>query len=307
MSANHELPRPRRTLPPLSALTAFEAEARQLSFTRAAEELSLTQSAVSRQVALLEEILGVPLFERVRRRVVLTAAGRSYAEEVREVLARLTAVTAATIAVGGRGGILRLGVPPTFGARWLIPRLGRFFESHPEVHLSFVTRLPGIFDFRRENLDATIHVGEPVWPGVVLHRLTKGDIIAVAAPKLVRALRIETPADLRRATLLVHRSRPDAWSQWFTAHGLGGADSQATLAFEQFTMVFQAAVASLGVAVAPSFLVRPEIAAGDLVPLFAPVRQEHHGDFLAYPVEKKDFAPVAAFRDWILAEAGEVS
>jgi len=303
MTVDHELARSRRTLPPLSALTAFEAAARQLSFTRAGEELSLTQSAISRQISLLEELLGVPLFERVRQRVVLTPAGRFYADQVRDALARLTAVTQETIAFRGRGGILRLGIPPTFGTRWLIPRLKRFFDAHPEVTVNFTTRLPGIIDFRRENLDATIHVGPPIWPGAMLHRLTNGEITAVAAPKLVRALRIKRPEDLRRATLLVHRSRPDAWDEWFKAHTLEGVGAQSTLAFEQFTMVFQAAIARLGVAIAPTFLVRPELDAGELVPLFRPIVQKNHGDFLAYPVEKKDFAPVAAFRDWILAEA----
>jgi LysR family glycine cleavage system transcriptional activator len=305
MTSTHELARPRRNLPPLSALTAFEAAARWLSFTRAGEELSLTQSAISRQVALLEEILGVPLFERVRQRVVLTPAGRFYAEQVRDALARLTAVTQETIAFRGRGGVLRLGIPPTFGTRWLIPRLKRFFDAHPEVTVNFTTRLPGIFDFRRENLDATIHVGPPVWPGVTLHRLTSGEIIAVASPKLIRSLRIERPVDLRRATLLVHRSRPDAWDEWFNAHQLDGVGARSTLAFEQFTMVFQAAIASLGIAIAPTFLVHPELAAGDLVPLFDPIVQRNHGDFLAYPVDKKDAAPVAAFRDWIVAEAAQ--
>lgn len=305
MIINHEVVRPRRNLPPLSALTAFEAAARQLSFTRAGEELSLTQSAISRQIALLEDVLGVRLFERVRQRVVLTPAGRLYADQVRDALARLVAATQETIAFQGRGGILRLGVPPTFGSRWLVPRLGRFFNAHPEVTVNFTTRLPGIFDFRREHLDATIHVGAPVWPGALLHRLTRGEIIAVAAPKLMRALRIERPEDLRRATLLVHRSRPNAWAEWFAAQGLDGDYAQSTLEFEQFTMVFQAAIASLGVAVAPTFLVRPELTSGELVPLFAPIVQEDYGDFLAYPAEKKDYAPVAAFREWILEEAGD--
>jgi LysR family transcriptional regulator, glycine cleavage system transcriptional activator len=304
MNESHEVYRARRSLPPLSALIAFEAAARQLSFTRAGEELSLTQSAISRQIALLEEMLGVPLFERVRQRVALTPAGRFYADRVRDALARLTAVTQETIAFRGRGGILRLGVLPTFGTRWLIPRLGRFFDAHPEVTVNFTTRLPGIFDFSRENLDATIHVGAPEWPGAILHRLTKGEIVAVAAPKLVRSLRIEKPEDLRRATLLIHRSQPDAWAEWFTANRLGRIGAQAALEFEQFTMLFQAAIAKLGVAIAPTFLAHSELSAGDLIPLFEPILQGNHGDFLAYPVEKKDFAPVAAFRDWILAEAG---
>lgn len=295
--------RAHRALPPLAELVAFEAAARRLSFTRAGEELSLTQSAISRQITLLEESLGVRLFERIRQRVVLTQAGRFYAEQVRDVLARLASATEEAIAFRGHGGILRLGVPPTFGSRWLIPRIGRFFDRHPEVTVSFTSRLPGIFDFRREDLDAAIHVGESVWPGVMLHRLTSGEIVALAAPSLIAGLAIREPEDLRRTTLLIHRSRPDAWSEWFAAHGLDGIGAQRSLAFEQFTMVFQAAIAGLGVAIAPTFLAQPELASGELVTLFAPIVQKNQGDFFAYPVERKDYPPLVAFRDWILEEA----
>ncbi|HWE75197.1 MAG TPA: LysR substrate-binding domain-containing protein [Stellaceae bacterium] len=303
MRKSNELSGPRRAVPPLPALVAFEAASRHLSFTRASEELSLTQSAISRQITLLEELLGVPLFERVRQRVTLTPAGRFYAEQVRDVLARLTMATEETVAFRGQGGTLRLRVPPTFGTRWLIPRMGRFFERYPEVTVSFTTRLPGVIDFRREGVDAAIHVGEEEWPGVVFHRLTSGELVAVAAPALVKSLMLRAPEDLRHATLLIHRSRPESWSKWFEAHGLGAVGARPTLAFEQFTMVFQAAIAGLGVAVAPSFLVQPELASGELVALFEPIIEKDQGDFFAYPVEKKDFAPVAAFRDWILKEA----
>jgi len=137
----------------------------------------------------------------------------------------------------------------------------------------------------------------------MLHRLTTGEIIALASPSLVAALGIREPKDLRRATLLIHRSRPDAWSEWFAAHWLDGIGAQPSLAFGQFTMVLQAAIAGLGVAIAPSFLARPELAAGELIGLFEPIVQTGQGDFFAYPVEKKDFAPIVAFRDWILEEA----
>ena len=303
MSDRNDIARPRRALPPLSALVAFEAAARHLSFTRAGEELSLTQSAISRQITLLEELLGVRLFERIRQRVTLTPTGRFYAEQIRDVLARLTASTEEAIAFRGRGGVLRLGVPPTFGTRWLIPRMGRFFERHPQVTVSFTTRLPGSVDFRRENLDAAIHVGEAAWPGVMMHRLTSGEVIAVASPTLVSQLKLREPKDLHRVTLIVHRSRPEAWSEWFAAHGLEAIGTQPSLAFEQFTMVFQAAIAGLGVAIAPTHLARPELTAGELITLFKPIVPKGSGDFFAYPVEKKDFAPVAAFREWILAEA----
>lgn len=303
MSDWNDSGRPRRGLPPLGALISFDAAARHLSFTRASEELSLTQSAISRQITQLEASLGVRLFDRVRQRVSLTPAGRFYADQIRDVLARLSAATEEAIAFRGRGGMLRLGLPPTFGTRWLIPRMSRFFEQHPQVTVSFTTRLPGTIDFRRENLDAAIHVGPPVLPGVTFHRLTTGEFVAVASPSLTRALPIREPKDLRRATLLIHRSRPDIWSKWFEAFGLGAVGALPTLAFEQFTMVFQAAIAGLGLAIAPRFLVRPELTAGELVALFSPFVEKDYGDFFAYPEEKKDFAPVAAFRGWILQEA----
>lgn len=303
MSTRNDSGRPRRALPPLAALVSFDAAARHLSFTRASEELSLTQSAISRQITLIEASLGVRLFDRIRQRVSLTPAGRFYAEQIRDVLARLNAATEEAIAFRGRGGILRLGMPPTFGTRWLIPRMGRFFERHPEVTVSFTTRLPGTIDFRREGLDAAIHVGPPVLPGVVLHRLTAGELAAVASPSLIKALPIRAPQDLRRATLIIHRSRPETWATWFNAYGLGPIGALPSLAFEQFTMVFQAAIAGLGVAIAPSFLVGPELATGELANLFAPIVEKDQADFFAYPAAKKDYAPIVAFRDWILQEA----
>jgi len=302
MNSGNDLGRSRRTIPPLPALVAFEAAARNLSFTRAGEELSLTQSAISRQITLLEQMLGVQLFERIRQRVSLTPAGVLYAERVRDIVARLRSATEEAIAFRGQTGMLRLGMPPTFGTRWLIPRMGRFFERHPEVTVSFTTRLPGTIDFRRDGLDAAIHVGKSVSPGIALHRLTRGETIAAAAPSLVKALAIREPKALRRATLLVHRSRPDTWAKWFERYELGAIGSLPSLAFEQFTMVFQAAVAGLGVAIAPSFLMQPELASGELVTLFAPIIEEDQGDFLAYPVEKAHFPPVIAFRNWILNE-----
>lgn len=306
MSDRNDSGRPRRALPPLAALVSFDAAARHLSFTRASEELALTQSAISRQITLLEASLDVRLFDRIRQRVSLTPAGRFYAEQIRDVLARLTAATEEAIAFRGRGGILRLGMPPTFGTRWLIPRMGRFFERHPEVTVSFTTRLPGAIDFRRESLDAAIHIGQPSLPGVVLHRLTAGELVAVASPSLVKTLPIQKPQDLRRATLIIHRSRPETWAKWFEIYGLGVIGALPSLTFEQFTMVFQAAIAGLGVAIAPSFLMRPELSSGELVSLFAPIVEKDQADFFAYPAAKKDYAPIVAFRDWILQEAAMV-
>jgi LysR family glycine cleavage system transcriptional activator len=178
--------------------------------------------------------------------------------------------------------------------------MGRFFERHPEVTVNFTTRLPGVFDFRRENLDVAIQVGEPAWPGVMLHRLTSDEIVAVASPSLVASLALREPKDVRRATLIVHRSRPDTWSHWFAMHGLGTIGAQPSIAFEQFTMVFQAAIAGLGFAIAPEFLARPELVAGELVTLFDPIVQKGQGDFFAYPSRRRisHRSPPSATGSW---------
>jgi LysR family transcriptional regulator, glycine cleavage system transcriptional activator len=143
----------RRLLPPISELTAFDAAARTGSFTLAASELCLTQGAVSRQILLLENLLGIRLFERVRKRVVLTPAGAFYAERVREALAGLAAATAQTMASRGKGGILRLGLLPSFGTRWLIPRMPDFFERHHDVTVNFISQLPATFDLAQQTCD----------------------------------------------------------------------------------------------------------------------------------------------------------
>jgi len=290
---------PRSLLPSLSALQAFEASARHVSFTRAAEELNLSQGAISRQVATLEEMLGVPLFVRVRQRISLTPAGSAYAEEVRDALNRLSAATLNAVAFKGAGGTLALAILPTFGTRWLIPRLPDFSQNHPEVTINFSTRiLP--FDFSREPLDAAIHFGDPVWPGAVLHRLMGETIIPVANPALVDRLQISKPEDLLRAPLLKQATRPRAWAEWFTAQGLDHKDAIQGPGFEQFAMVAKAAVAGLGVAIVPRFLVEDELTSGALIiPINQPIESEQ-AYWLVYPEEKKDRPAVKAFKSWLL-------
>lgn len=294
-------PLSRRLIPPLGCLVAFEAAARLGSFTRAAAELSLTQGAVSRQVKDLEERLGLPLFERRRQRVHLTEAGRFYAEHLRDTLARFASATAQTIAFKGRGGTLDLAILPTIGTRWLIPRLPDFFARHRDVTIRFSTRLRP-FDFEQEGLDAAIHFGDAHWPGAVLHRLMGEVLVPVAAPALIAAEAYRRPEDLHRATLLVQATRPRAWGECFAALGLGPVGDQQRLSFEQFAMVLQAAVAGLGVALAPELLVAEEIRRGELVPLFETRVTSSQGYFLAYPETKRHLPALAAFRDWLLGQ-----
>jgi LysR family glycine cleavage system transcriptional activator len=290
-----------RLVPSLGALQAFEAAARHLSFTRAAEELRLTQGAVSRQVAALEAQLSVRLFERVRQRIVLTPAGSAYAAEVRDLLGRLAAATLSTMAFKTTGGTLSLAVLPTFGTRWLIPRLPRFFQKHPEVTINFATRIVP-FDFAREPFDAGIHFGHPDWPGAAFHRLMGESIVPVASPALLKRLAIAEPADVLRAPLLQQATRPQAWGEWLAAQGIDPASGRAGPSFEQFAMVAQAAVAGLGMAIVPRFLVEEELASGQLVQPFARPVESGQAYWLVYPENRADRPALAAFRDWLLDE-----
>lgn len=295
---------PRGHMPSVASLAAFDAAARHLSFTRAAEELALTQGAVSRQVAQLETLLGVPLFERVRQRVVLTPAGASYAAEVRDALARIAAATLNVMTTRGAGGVLALAILPTFGTRWLIPRLPDFFRRHPEVTINFSTHIRP-FDFAREGLDAGIHFGEPTWPGAELHRLMGETIIPVASPALVERHGIRDPADLLGLPLLQQVTRPRAWAEWLQAQGLDPEKAQPGPVFEQFAMIAQAAQAGLGIAIVPRFLVEDELASGRLVVPFARPVESRQAYWLVYPQEKRDRPAVAAFRTWLLAACAE--
>ncbi len=298
---NYDFGSGRLSVPSLSALAAFEAAARHGSFTRAAEELNLTQGAVSRQVALLEATLGVGLFERIRQRVTLTAAGSAYAAEVRDGLSRLAAATVSAMAFRGAAGLLHLAILPTFGTRWLIPRLPRFIEANPGITINFATRLVP-FDFVREEIDAAIHFGDPVWAGATLHRLMGEEVVPVAAPSLVARIGLKAPADMLRASLLQQSTRPRAWANWLEQQGLSPERALMGPRFEQFAMVSQAAVAGLGVAIVPRFLVEEELRSGALVvPVDRPVTGSE-GYYLVYPEAKAAMPAVIAFRDWLLGE-----
>ena len=293
-------------MPSLSALMAFEAAARLASFTRAAEELSLTQGAISRQIKLLEDQLGITLFERVRQRIVLTEAGVFYANEIRQALDRFASATAQAMSFRAQGGILRLGMLPTFGTKWLIPRLPDFFQRNRSVTINFTSHIRQV-DFQRDFLDAAIHFGEPRWPGVTLHRLVGEELIPVASPKLVKREKIRKPADLARTTLLIQATRPEAWDNWAEHAGLGTIEPVSVLVFEQFAMVLQAAVAELGAALVPKVLVKEELEAGELVALFNQSFIDTKAYFLAYPRERANFPPLVAFRDWLLTQVRKES
>ncbi len=292
----------RRRIPSLSALVAFEAAARHRSFTRASEELLLTQGAISRQVQALEEQLGLALFHRSGRQVMLTAAGAAYAARLAPLLDRLEAVTEELEAFQGAGGVLNLALLPTFGLRWLIPRLPGFTAGHPEIGVNISTRLD-VFDFAREEIDAAVHYGDEVWPGGELERLRDEVVEVVCSPALATKAALAAPSGLRRQTLLQLAPRPHGWEDWLRGVGESAVDARRGPRFPHHSMIIQAAIAGLGFAVLPTFFIEEELRDGRLVRPFPhlPVRSER-AYWLVWPPEKRDYPPLVAFREWLRAE-----
>lgn len=293
---------PRRFLPSFSLLAAFEAAARTGSVTAAANELGLTQSAVSRQISALEKQLGVALFLRERQTIRLTLAGDTYAREVREALRRISNASL-NLRANPAGGTLNLAILPFFGTRWLTPRIPRFLDVNPGMVVNFVTRLEP-FDFRFDTLDAAIHFGPARWPGAALTFLMDEEVLPVCSPDLKEHHHLRAPSDLLRTPLLHLSSRPDAWETWFLKHHVGFDALHGTL-FDQFMTMVEAAAAGLGAALLPRFLINRELTEGLLVPAVDAQAMETGQYYLAYPPDRATYPPLAAFRGWIVQEIDE--
>ncbi|WP_051777134.1 LysR family transcriptional regulator [Pseudorhizobium pelagicum] len=291
---------PRRFLPSFSLLAAFEAAARTGSVTAAANELGLTQSAVSRQISALEKQLGVPLFLRERQTIRLTLAGDGYAREIREALRRISNASL-SLRAHPQGGAITVAVLPMFGARWLAPRLGRFLEANPGVAVNVVSRLEP-FDFRFDPIDAAIHFGAARWPGAELTPLMQEEMVAVCSPEFRRRFSLQEPKDLLQVPLIHLNSRPDAWENWFLANDVR-FESLHGMLFDQFMAIAEAAVSGLGAALLPAFLIERELSAGTLE-LVVPGRPIHAGAYyLANPADRDGYPPFSTFKAWLIAEA----
>ena len=240
----------RRRIPSTAALSAFEAAARHESFTRAANELHMTQSAVCRQITTLESSLGVELFRRTRRGVKLTAAGLAYGRRVAERLAALERDTLELMSTQGQGGVIELAVVPTFAAHWLLPRLPAFQREHPHVQLNLHTRVRP-FLFNDSGLDLALYAGDGHWSGCETHLLMPERLIAVCAPSLIAPRQRISADQLATLPLLQQTTRPHAWRRWFAAAGVDTARSLHGPRYELFSMSVQAALLGLGVALVP--------------------------------------------------------
>ncbi|WEK00233.1 MAG: LysR substrate-binding domain-containing protein [Candidatus Sphingomonas phytovorans] len=286
----------RRSLPPMAALNSFVAAARYGSFSRAAEHIGLTQSAVSRQIALLEEWLQTSLFDRHGRRITLNAAGRAYADEVRPALDRIRLATDQF--ANGAGRTLLIATLPSFGMRWLAPRLPGLSARHPEMTVNFAARsFP--FDLKEEGFDGAIHFGQPDWPDAShLHLFGERAVVVCGADWLARNP-IESPRDLIDKPLLFQASRLNAWNRWFTARGIADPPKLEGQRFEHFLMLAQAVAAGAGVALIPEFLISPELANGSLVMPFEQPLLTDDAYYLVRRLNWRDNGAMVDFSAWM--------
>ncbi|MEP2641147.1 LysR substrate-binding domain-containing protein [Roseobacter sp.] len=286
---------PRRYLPSIPALLAFEAVARLGSATQAAAELSLTQSAVSRQLKLLEDQLGVALLARKGRGLVVTPQGERYVRTVRTTLQRLAQAGVAA-QTGPEIGALNLAILPAFGMHWLAPRLRDFARTHPEVTVNLSTRLAP-FDFRGSQFDAAIHFGREDWPGVGYLPLLPETVVPVCAPSLI-ATPLTDPQEILQFDLLHLDTRPRGWARWLRAVGQD-SDPPPGMMFDQFSTMAQAAIHGLGIALLPTFFADPYLANGQLVLAATQSAQSIGSYYLVWPADRPCPPALEAFRDWL--------
>ncbi len=290
-----------RRLPPLNALRAFEAAGRHLSFTRAAEELSVTQAAISHQVRKLEERLGTRLFERHGRGLELTDTGGMYLPFLRQAFDMVADGTNLIIAQDTQGP-LSVTMLPTFAVRWFIPRLREFHRLHPDVEVRMVTT-DRMVDFFREDIDCGIRYGTGSWPGLEAVKLFEDRYVAVCSPDLLTGGHpLKTPADLHRHTLL-HEQDDGDWRYWLAALHVETVDSTGGLTFDSSDLALEAAAAGLGVALGSRIVVQADVDVGRLVMPFGDLTDEDLSYWLVYPRGSARKPNLSAFRDWLVEAA----
>ncbi|NWB30475.1 LysR family transcriptional regulator [Pseudomonas gingeri] len=291
----------RRKIPSTAALISFEAAARHESFTKAAVELSLTQGAICRQIASLEEFLSVELFRRSRRGVKLTEAGLSYS---RRVATQLDAVERDTLSVMGQQGanVIELAVVPTFGTQWLLPRLKDFQQQHPEVTVNLTNRTRP-FLFADTDFDAAIYFGDADWSGTESHRLMGENPMPVCSPAMLGNRQSLNATQIAELPLLQQTTRPYAWRQWFNAQELNIPRDMTGPRYELFSMLAQAAMHEMGIALIPPFLIQRELTEKRLVIANSDALSSIKAYYLMIPDRKVESASLRAFRDWLVSQA----
>lgn len=300
-SFSHEVGLMRPRLPALNALKAFEAAARHESFTRAAEELCVTQGAVSHQVKALEAELALKLFNRERQRLIITEAGRDYLAVVRDALDRI-AIGTERLLQRENAGVLTVSTSPDFAAKWLVHRLGHFAEAHSGIDLRVSATLHHV-DFAREEVDLAVRHGDGNWPGLDAVRLSPERLFAVCSPKLLSGKRrLTKPADILKFPLIHMDSRAD-WKNWFQEAGIDDAAAVHGPVLNRASMVIDAAINGQGVALARTTLAAWDLTNGHLVrpfPLSVPLSKTY---WIVCPKATANLPKIVTFREWLLAEA----
>jgi LysR family glycine cleavage system transcriptional activator len=290
-----------KRLPPLNALRVFDAAARHLSFTRAADELFVTQAAVSHQIKSLEDFLGLKLFRRRNRSLLLTEEGQSYFQDIKEIFSQLTEATRKLQARSAKGA-LTVSLLPSFAIQWLVPRLSSFNSAYPgiDVRIQAVDRQE---DKLADDVDVAIFYGRGNWPGLRVEKLYAEYLLPVCSPLLLTGDKaLKTPADLAQHTLLA-RCVPPRLANLYPSAGLSHINVQQGPIFSHSAMVLQAAIHGQGVALANNVMAQSEIEAGRLVCPFNDVLVSKNAFYLVCHDSQAELGKIAAFRQWILAKA----
>jgi len=290
---------PKKQIPSFQNLQSFIAAAKHNSFTQAAIELHLTQSAISRQIKELESQLGLSLFTRVRQRVVLTDTGTRFLEDAKLIL--LTTENAMLKAMTlGEKQALNIAALPTFTNRWIIPKLQSFIDQNPNLALSFITKIKP-FDFTSQSADAAIHFGQPNWPNARCYLISKEQLVPVASRNYLAQHPIHQLNDLQQCNLLQLSSRLGSWKLWFEQNQLDISFNN-HLSFDQFSMIIDALKADLGIALLPKYFIDQELLQGSVIALAEPIfTQDSY--YLVIPDDKAENLQVRLFKDWILSFA----
>lgn len=288
-------------LPPLNPLRAFEAAGRLRSIRRAADELSVTPGAVSRQVQILETYLGLPLFRREPREIILTPEGERY---LASIMVHLEGIREATQQLTGSRSkeILRIRAYTTFAIKWLIPRLSSFHAENQSTEVRITTSVEAV-DFERENVDGAIRLGDGNWPGFEIDRLIANELVVLCSPALRRQAGLKKTSNLAGQTLLHSLVRPDDWRYWLEAVGATGVDPYAGPKYASTTLVYQAALESQGLMLAQKALFAEDLRARRLVQPFPQFLDR--GDFtyyFVYPRNRLRNPAFRRFRTWLLEQ-----
>ncbi|MFS1704717.1 transcriptional regulator GcvA [Aestuariibacter sp. GS-14] len=287
-----------RRLPPLNALKSFEAAARHLSFTRAADELFVTQAAVSHQIKALEDFLSLKLFIRRNRTLLLTEEGQAYFLELKDIFKSLQDATERLLARGSKGAIT-VATPPSFASQWLVPRISKFSIAHPDIDV----RIKAVdFDegFLADDIDVAIYYGRGRWSGIQADKLHTEFLTPLCSPSLFQGSKpLNSLADLKHHVLL-HDSSRAMWKMWLKHFHVFGVNVNQGPVFSHSMMVMQAAALGQGIALGNSVLAKPELDAGRLIMPFEEKLESRDAYYMVCHEGQADMGKIAAFRSWVM-------